>query len=164
MLGRLAFAGFAALALYACSPGAGAPKHPENMKTAVSELIESWAAAGENKDWDALADLYADQSGFAWIERGAVQYKDHAEILAGIEAAKAMDAKVSNKISNIVVTPLSSDAAAYYADYALSVASDSFSFSSEGVLSGVAVKSGEKWRFLQGAFSEKPRQEAGPSQ
>jgi hypothetical protein len=59
-------------------------------------------------------------------------------------------------VSEIVVTPLSADTAAFRARYLLDVAAEGFGYRSQGILSGVAVRRDGQWKFLQGAFSEQP--------
>jgi len=142
-------------ALAACA-APSAEYDADAVRSGVTALIQRWSDAGEAGDWDGLADTYADAQGFAWIERGAVAYADHAAIVAGLENARASEARIVNDLSDIVVTPLSPDAAAYRANYRLSVRSESFGFDSAGVLSGVAIREGDTWRLLQGSFSEQP--------
>lgn len=122
----------------------------------VTALVQRWSDAGEAGDWAAVADTYADAPGFVWIEQGEARYTDRAAIVAGLEQVKTIDARIVNDVSNIVVTPLGPDTAAFRTDYALTLTSTAFSFRSSGVLSGVAVRRDGVWRFLQGAFSDKP--------
>jgi hypothetical protein len=103
-----------------------------------------------------LADTYADQEGFAWIERGGVSYANHAAIVEGLDRVRAARASIVNDVSDISVTPLGDGAAAFHAHYEFQVVGDGFQFSSRGTMSGVAIKQGETWRFLQGSFSELP--------
>lgn len=146
----------ALVALAGCDTATSAADQDDsNTVTEVTAMLETWSAAGEGDNFEALASLYADEQGFAWIERGAVAYQDHDAIIAGLEAAKAMNIAIDNEISEISVTPLANDAAAFHAALRSNVAADSFSFSFDGVISGVAVKRGGAWRLLQGAFSAK---------
>lgn len=150
-----------ALALAACS--APSPAYdPAAVRSEVTALVQRWSDSGEAGDWDAVADTYADAEGFAWVERGQVAYADHAAIVAGLDSVRQSGARITNDVSNIVVTPLSTDAAAVRANYALSLSSEAFSFSSSGVLSGVAIRQGETWRFLQGALTESPAEAPQP--
>jgi len=149
------------VALSACAeqqagPGGGG----EDARTGVAALVQRWSDAGEAKDWDAIAATYADQDGFVWIEQGEARYTDHAAIVAGLERARTIAADIRNDVSDIVVTPLGPDHAAYRANYTLAVAAEGFSYASSGVLSGVAVKRDGVWQFLQGSFSERPQRPA----
>lgn len=128
----------------------------DDVRGDVTALVQRWSDAGEAGDWDAVADTYADAEGFAWIEQGEVRYPNRAAILEGLDTVRQMSASVRNDVSNIVVTPLGHRVAAFRADYDLTVSTAQFSFSSQGVLSGVAAKQGGTWRFLQGAFSDQP--------
>jgi ketosteroid isomerase-like protein len=150
---RVALSMFAAIVLSAC---ATAPSE-DIARSSVAALVQQWSDAGEAGDWDAVADTYADAEGFAWIEQGEVRYSDRASIVAGLDMARRMQATVRNDVSDIVVTPLGGGAAAFRANYTIAVASEQFSFSSEGVLSGVAIRQTDRWRFLQGAFAERPQ-------
>jgi uncharacterized protein (TIGR02246 family) len=150
-----------ALSASAASQPATADSDAET-RAGVAALVQRWSDAGTAKDWDAIAQTYADQPGFAWIEQGEARYTDRAAIVAGLDGARKMKADIDNKVSNIVVTPLAPGVAAYRADYRLSVKAEGFGYSSSGVLSGVAVKRDGTWRFLQGAFSERPPAPAKP--
>lgn len=141
-----------ALAAASCAR-APAPRDDAAISAGVTALVEDWSSAGEEGRWDDLKNLYADEKGFVWIEQGRIAYADRASVVEGVEQAAAMGAKIDSKVSEISVTPLSPDAAAFHARSVLSVASPSFSFAFDGRLSGVAVKRGEKWRFLQGHLS-----------
>jgi hypothetical protein len=140
--------------LAACGQAPPESYDAAGVRRDVTALVQRWSDAGEAGDWDEIADTYADVAGFAWIERGEVRYPDRATIVAGLQQARQSRLSVINDVSEIVVTPLSRDAAAYRANYRLAVTSSQFSFSSEGVLSGVAIRQGDRWRFLQGALNE----------
>ncbi|MEZ6023085.1 MAG: nuclear transport factor 2 family protein [Hyphomonadaceae bacterium] len=129
----------------------------EAVRADVTALIQRWSDAGEAGDWAAVADTYADAEGFAWIERGDVAYADHAAIVAGLESVQASEGSIVNDVSDIVVTPLGADAAAYRARYRLQVTTATFGYESNGVLSGVAINQDGTWRLLQGSFSEQPQ-------
>ncbi|MEQ8178693.1 MAG: nuclear transport factor 2 family protein [Amphiplicatus sp.] len=147
------------VALAGCGPEKGVPYNPNAVEQGVAALVEGWADAGEGDDYGAIARYYADEKGFAWIERGSVAYADYAAIVAGLDAAKHMNLKVDNDVRAIAVTPLSADAAAFHAGIGMTIASDAFTYAFDGVLSGVAVKRDGEWKFLQGAFSERPAAE-----
>jgi len=149
---------FLALVIIGASACAPALQNGDDVRRGVTELVQRWSDAGEALDWDEVADTYADVEGFVWIEQGEARYTSRGAILEGLNQARAMSASIRNDVSDIVVTPLSDDAAAFRAHYFLSVSAEGFSVSSEGVLSGVAIKEGGTWRFLQGSFSEQPEQ------
>jgi ABC-type glycerol-3-phosphate transport system substrate-binding protein len=152
------FAAVACAALAACAEKQTAPGDGSaDTREAVTDLVQRWSDAGEAQDWDAIAATYANAEGFAWIEQGEARYTDHAAIVAGLNQARDMAADIRNDVSNIVVTPLGPDVAAYRADYTLAVSAEAFSYGSSGVLSGVAVRRDGDWQFLQGSFSERPR-------
>lgn len=145
------------IALAACVEESARPSDVSgDARTGVEQLVQRWSDAGEASDWDAVAETYADQDGFVWIEQGEARYTDRAAIVAGLERAREMSAEIRNDVSDIVVTPLASDVAAYRASYTLAVSAEGFNYNSSGVLSGVAVKRDGAWRFLQGSFSERP--------
>ena len=124
-----------------------------DVDTGVSALVKDWSQAGEEGRWDDLKALYADEPGFVWIEQGRVAYADHVAVVAGVDQAAAMGAKIESDVGAVSVTPLSPDAAAFHARTTLRVASPEFAFDFDGMLSGVAVKRGERWLFLQGHLS-----------
>jgi ketosteroid isomerase-like protein len=143
------------LALLGATACASSPEN-DDVRGSVAALVQRWSDAAEAGDWDALADTYADAEGFVWIEQGEVRYASRAAILEGLDRVRGMSASVSSEVSNVVVTPLSDGVAAFRADYVAAVSTNQFSFSSRGVLSGVAIKHGDTWRFLQGALSDRP--------
>ncbi len=142
----------AVLAATACASLPGG----EDARSGVAALVQRWSDAGEAGDWDAVADTYADAEGFAWIEQGEARYPSRAAILEGLNRVRGMSASVNSEVSNVVVTPLGDGVAAFRADYMMAVSTNHYSFTSQGVLSGVAIRQGDTWRFLQGAFSERP--------
>lgn len=156
---RFVFVALAIATLSACAP-APASFDSGAVRNEVTALVQRWSDSGEAGDWDAVADTYADAEGFAWIEQGEVRYPNHAAIIAGLDQARASNARITNDVSDIAVTPLGADAAAYHATYRLVVAAEQFSFESRGVLSGVAIRQADGWRFLHGAFSEAPSSQA----
>jgi ketosteroid isomerase-like protein len=128
----------------------------DDARSGVAALIQRWSDAGDASDWDAVAGTYADADGFAWIEQGEARYPSRAAILEGLDRVRGMSASVNSEVSNIVVTPLNDGVAAFRAEYVMAVSTSQYSFTSRGVLSGVAIRQGDTWRFLQGAFSERP--------
>ncbi|MBY0422641.1 MAG: nuclear transport factor 2 family protein [Parvularculaceae bacterium] len=124
--------------------------------------MRDWASAGEQGRWDDLKSLYDAGPGFVWIEQGRIAYPDHAAVVAGVEAAKAAKAEIRSTISDVVVTPLAADAAAFHARSTMTVASPSFRFAFDGILSGVAVKRDGAWKLLQGHLSAPPPQADAP--
>ena len=152
---------FVALAILGASACAPASLNSADIRQGVSELVQRWSDAGEAGDWDVVADTYADADGFVWIEQGEARYTSHGAIVEGLNQAREMSASIRNDVSDIVVTPLGADAAAFRARYFLSVSAEGFGYSSEGVLSGVAIRQDGAWRFLQGSFSEQPPSNGG---
>jgi uncharacterized protein (TIGR02246 family) len=150
-----------AIAVLGASACATAAQSGEDVRQAVTELVQRWSDAGEAREWDVVADTYADVDGFAWIEQGGARYTSRHAIVEGLNQARAMSASIRNDVSDIVVTPLGDDAAAFRAHYVLNVSAEGFSYSSEGVLSGVAIRHDGAWRFLQGSFSEQPPSRGG---
>ncbi|MEZ5961077.1 MAG: nuclear transport factor 2 family protein [Hyphomonadaceae bacterium] len=144
----------ALLMLAACTPAGPQSYDGAAVRNGVTALVQRWSDAGEASDWDALADTYADVEGFSWVERGEVRYTNHAAIIAGLQQARDAGLSVTNDVSDIEVTPLSAEAAAYRANYRLAVTSPQFSFTSEGILSGVAIRQDGTWRFLHGSLNE----------
>ena len=153
---RLGLAAFVAAALVACTPAPVAEYDGDAVRSGVTALVQRWSDSGEAGDWAAVADTYADAEGFAWIEQGEVRYADHDAIVVGLDGVAQMGASITNDVSDIVVTPLGADAAAYRANYRLTIAAPQFSVTSEGVVSGVAIRQDDGvWRLLQGSFSER---------
>lgn len=145
-----------AIAVFCASACAPTEENSDDVRRSVADLVQRWSDAGEAGEWDVVADTYADTEGFVWIEEGDARYTSRSAIVEGLNQARTMSASIRNDVADIVVTPLGDDAAAFRARYQLDVTADGFSFSSEGMLSGVAIRQGDAWRFLQGSFSERP--------
>ena len=149
-------------AVLCASACAEAQEDPAAERQAVTELVQRWSDAGEAQDWDTVADTYADVDGFVWIEQGTVRYDSHDAIVAGLNQARDMSATIRNDVSDILVTPLGPDTAAFRTHYLLDVSAEGFGYTSEGMLAGVAIRQEDgRWRFLQGVFSAQPAAE-GP--
>ena len=124
------------------------------VRAGVEALLHEWSAAGSEGRWDDLKALYADDPGFAWIENGAVAYSDHASVITGVDQVIAMNATLKSDVRDIVVTPISADAAAFRSSVEFAFTSSAFSFDFDGAFTGVAVMREGKWRFLQGHLSK----------
>ncbi len=91
-------------ALSACAPtGNTAPAAaPEVVQpaaaAAVEDLIREWSAAGSEGRFEDLKALYANDSAFYWIERGRVAYPDYAAVVAGVDQAASMTAKIQSTV------------------------------------------------------------------
>lgn len=133
----------------------------EGARAAAVELVEEWARTGTEGRWDDLVALYADEPGFTWVEQGAMPYADHAAIAAGVAQARDSGMTVRTTVSNVEAIPLANDAAALRANVSVvfgDPANGGFGF--DGMLTGVAVKHGERWQFLQGHLSS-PQERGG---
>jgi len=121
----IVFVTLCCVAVLGCSaPQHSAARHDTAIEAEVAHRVQRWSDAGEAQDWDAIASTYADQEGFAWIEQGETRYADHAAIIAGLNMARDMKATIQNDVSDIVVTPLAADVAAFRASYLLNVAAE----------------------------------------
>jgi hypothetical protein len=151
----------AVLALSACGapetpaqPVEEAPVDAAAVRTGVEALLGEWSASGAEGRWDDLKALYANDPGFYWVEQGRVAYPDQASVVAGVDQVAAMNAMIRNDIDDIVVTPLSADAASFRARTKIGFVSPEFSFDFEGAFTGVAIKRDGRWRFLNGHLSK----------
>jgi ketosteroid isomerase-like protein len=152
----------ACVLLVACQPKPAEVPDPDatdkQVRADVTALIESWAKAGTDGDWDALGNLYADDEGFAWVERGQVRYSTRAAAIAGLEGVKAAGSKVNTEVSDIVVTPLGDDAAAFRTrvKFSIDFGGEAPAVNVDGILTGVAYEYEDGWRLLQGHIESKP--------
>lgn len=159
---RAAAAALACVLLVACQPKPK-PKPDDSVvdkqvRAAVTAMLEGWAKARTDGDWDGVAKLYADDEGFAWVERGQVRFANRAAAVAGLDGAKAASSKMPTKLSEIVVTPVSDEAAAFharvkveadYGDAAPPVDADA-------ILTGVAFEYDGAWKFLEAHMEPRP--------
>lgn len=152
------------LAAASCAPGAptalegsnaAAPAYDAGaVKAEVEALIREWSAAGTEGRWGDLKMLYADDPDFAWIENGVVAYADYASAVAGVDQVAAMNAMTRSEVSDVVVTPLAADAAAFRSTAAVGFVSADFSFDFKGAFTGVAILRDGRWLFLNGHLSK----------
>ena len=152
---RAAFAALACVALVACHPKpASKPDDSaidKQVRADVTAMLNGWAKARTDGDWDGVAKLYAEDDGFAWIERGQVRFATRAAAVAGLEGAKAAASKLPTTVSEIVVTPVSDEAAAFRvrvkvaADYG----GEAPPVDADAILTGVAFEYDGVWKFMQ---------------
>jgi hypothetical protein len=143
--------------LAACQPAPRAEAPPadvaldvpvvQEVRTGVAAMLESWAAAGREGRWDEVAALYADDPGFAWVERGAVRYPSRVAAVEGLHVVTGQ--KIQSQVTNIAVTPLSADAAAFRSNVTFAFNAGGTPVELKGVITGVAVRRDGAWRFLQ---------------
>ncbi len=124
-----------------------------SVEQGVASLIDNWSRTGADGRWEDLKALYADDPAFVWIEDGRLAYESKAAAAAGVDRAAAMNATIKSLTDDVVVTPLSSDAALFRARFQFSFASADFSFDVDSLFSGVAVLRDGRWVFLHGHLS-----------
>ena len=152
---RKLLGGLAALMAVACSES-GAPTDLANVETEVEALLQEWSDAISERRLDDFKALYSTRDGFAWVERGQIQYRSAAEIAAGIDEVVNGDTSIVNTVSAIDVAPLSPSTAAFSARVTSTVENPAFTFSFDGILTGVAVKDGSDWKLYRGHLSDAP--------
>jgi hypothetical protein len=124
----------------------------------ATALVEEWSRTGREGRWQDLKLLYADDPGFAWVERGVVAYTSHAAILEGVEQAARANLKVDTRVRDVVAVPLAADAAAVRAAFTMRIEfSPTQLIERQGTLTGVAVKRAGRWQFLQGSMASEER-------
>lgn len=149
------FAAAIVLAIAACGPRS-APAPADDLSAAEAgavALVEEWARAGTENRWSYLPALFADEPGLVWVEQGVVRYREHAAVVTGATRAAATGLTVRTTVSEVQATALAADAALVRANVRIAFGADGAGFAMLGVLTGVAVKRGERWVFLQGHIS-----------
>ena len=148
--------------LLACQPKPtetpDAASAEKQVRTDVTALLETWAKANSDGDWDAVGKLYADDKGFVWVERGAVRYATRDAAIAGLEGVKAAGSKVATTVSEITVTPLAGDAAAFRTRVKISAdfGTEAPPVNVDAILTGVAFDYESGWKILQGHMEQRP--------
>lgn len=153
------------LLLAACAAPERAPTAAQlaAAEAGATALVENWASAGAEGRWDDLVALYADEPGFAWIEQGRNRYPDHEAVEQGVAQARDANLTVRTSVDNIVVTPLTADAAAVRANVSIVFGDPSQGgFAFDGMLTGLAIEREGRWMFLQGHLSSPPPPPAAP--
>jgi ketosteroid isomerase-like protein len=163
------FALAACALLVACQPKPAetpdADAAEKQTRADVTALIESWAKASSDGDWDAVGKLYADDEGFVWVERGAVRYPTRDAAIAGLEGVKAAGSKIATTVSEITVTPLAGDAAAFRTrvKFTADFGTEAPPVNVDAILTGVAFDYDTGWKILQAHMESRPVPVAAPA-
>ena len=130
----------------------------KQVRAAVTAMLNGWAKARTDGDWDGVGKLYADDEGFAWVERGQVRFATRAAAVAGLEGAKAAASKLPTTVSEIVVTPVSDEAAAFHArvKVAADYGDEAPPVDADAILTGVAFEYDGAWKFLEAHLEPRP--------
>lgn len=164
-LGRVSRRGRAtglALALapvaWACAPDAPENPFDEARRAAITDSVQAtldgFVAAMEAGDWEGLAQFYAADPRFRWLEDGRVTYGSKEAIVASLGDVGGSFTHGTLEYSDVEITPLAPGLAAFTARFEQRlVGSDGGGFSFSGVMGATLVHEPDGWRFLNGHTS-----------
>lgn len=143
---------------WACAPDAPENPFDEARRAAITDSVratlDDFAAAMEVGDWERLAEFYADDPRFRWLEDGRVRYDSKQAIVASLGEAGGSFTHGTLEYTEVEITPLAPGLAAFSARFEQRlVGSDGGGFSFRGVLGATLVHGPAGWRFLHGHTS-----------
>jgi len=153
MFMRNLWLGVAVFALSSCA-SVGDSKSLETVVSDVQSLLDDWASSLSEERIEDFKALYTSREGFIWAERGQFIYRSADDIAAGIDTVLDSGMTFTNRLSDVTVTPLSNDAASFSARVTSEASGPQFSFTFDGILTGVAVREEGGWKLFQGHLSE----------
>lgn len=135
-----------ALAMAACAAPDGDPARQ------AEAAFGQYVAAVNSGESGAVAAMYDDNSGFHWVERGAVQYSSGEEAAASFEEMTASGYTVHMTADTVKVAVLSEDSALVSAhfDFAMTNEQTGAPFEFDGWMTVGMVKRGDGWKIAGG--------------
>lgn len=120
----------------------------------VRTTLDGFVAAMEAGDWERLAEFYADDPRFRWLEDGRVTYDSKEAIVTSLGDVGGSFTHGTLEYSDVEITPLAPGLAAFTAGFDQRlVGSDGGSFSFSGVMGATLIHEPDGWKFLNGHTS-----------
>jgi len=142
-----------------CAPDAP-PEDPfdEARRGAIADsvraTIDDFVSTVEAGEWGELAEFYADDPRFRWMEDGRVTYDSQEAIVASLVEVGSSFTHGSLEYSDVEFTALAPGLAAFSARFEQRlVDGDGGGFSFSGVLGATLVHEPNGWKFLLGHTS-----------
>lgn len=146
------------VALWGCGPDAPVHVFDEARQAAITDSVratlEGFEAAIESGDWDRLAQFYADDPRFRWMEDGRVTYESREAIIASLLEVGGSFTHGTLAYSDLEILPLAPGLAAISTrfDQRL-VGGDGGGFNFSGVIGATLIHGSDGWKFLFGHTS-----------
>ncbi|MDJ0643516.1 MAG: nuclear transport factor 2 family protein [Erythrobacter sp.] len=143
---RILTVGASALALANCAPHAGDPFRE------AEAAFGQYVAAINAGDSAAIADMYDDNPGFHWVERGGVQYTTGREATASFEEliASGSNPRMTTDDMQVAVLVDGSALVSTHFDLALLDAAGTEQFAFDGWMTVGMVKREDGWKIAGG--------------
>lgn len=143
---------------WACAPDAPPGPFDEARRAAITDSVrttlDAFVAAIETGDWERLAEFYAADARFRWMEDGRVMYDSREAIVTSLAEVEESFTHGSLEYHDLEITPLAPGLAAFTAGFEQRlVGADGGGFSFSGVLGATLVHGPDGWRFLFGHTS-----------
>jgi uncharacterized protein (TIGR02246 family) len=126
----------------------------ESPKSEITQLFRTYSAAVAEGRWGDLAELYADDPRFVWVEDGRVAYRARDEILEAFRGLESQFAEVKTEFNDLSVDSLAPGLCHVTARIEQSFSragGETFSFSA--MMTATLIRSRGGWRFLKGHTS-----------
>lgn len=151
----------ALLSMGACAPESEAPReltreHEAAIRDSVQALLVLYAERVERGDWEGLAELYADDPRFTWVEDGEVRYDSTEEARASLRDVGRTFSSARTEFVSPEITPLAPGLAQVTTGFRQSFErDDGEGFEFAGAMTATVVGDASGWRFLTGHTSTK---------
>jgi len=142
----------------ACTPGAPVftASHAAAVRDSAQALLDTFQRLSSEGKWDSLADLYADDANFRWLETGVVQYRSPAQIRQALHRV-APGTTIETSYLDTKVVSLAPGAAAIATTFHTKFMQGGVERAEfGGVLDLVLVHREGGWRILFGHSSSRP--------
>lgn len=144
----------------ACGSDPGPPENPFDdarraaMTDSVRTTLDAFVSVIEAGEWGELAEFYADDPRFRWMEDGRVTYESRDAIVASLVDMGSSFTHGSLQYRDVEITPLAPGLAAFSARFEQRlVDGNGGGFSFSGVLGATLIHEPDGWKFLHGHTS-----------
>jgi hypothetical protein len=143
-----------ALASGACAhtPRTLSNAHAAAIRDSVHQVLDLFRRYSATRQWDSLANLYAPDARFRWVENGVVQYRSAADIrraLAGLPPATRIES-IYQDPEIIAIAP---GVASLVTRFQTRIGDSASAFSFGGAITMTLVNTDAGWRILNGHTS-----------
>lgn len=148
----------AAVAVGACAPPARQDAFDDARQAAIVDSVQAtldaFVAGIEAGEWERLAEFYAADPRFRWLEDGRIAYDSKQAIVASLGEVGGAFTHGTLEYRDVAITPLAPGLAAFSARFEQRLeGGDGGGFSFSGVLGATLVHAPDGWKFLFGHTS-----------
>lgn len=162
----------AALAIAVLAAGCDAPatttlseSRSAAIEDSVAAFLATWSHEPERDGWDRMAERYADDPSFIWVEDGHVRYTSREEIRAGFDALASSFSGARTEFTEPSITALAPGLAHVTTRFATTLTREGGSdVRFGGAMTMTTIHTEEGWKVLRGhTSSERERRRGEPT-